>query len=222
VYWDTSRDGSSWTNVWSVTDATLGFSLAALYIGFVAGYNGTESASNFTIANVDNAVSVNAASSPAAVTGLVKGIAAGGDIQNSGGTTTTQSQMNLIGSSLGAAWVRFDCNQEQIDPTHSGSYNWSICDTAVTDAQAAGLQVLLMVGEPSSATPYAQYSTFFAAAVARYYPRGVTAFEVMNEVNTGSNWGGTANATQSSKPATRLPRRSSRIASSSQRVSHRT
>jgi len=91
----------------------------------------------------------------------------------------------------------------------SDAYTWSYSDNPVNAALAAGLNVLFVINgsdipswaaSPSSSldTFTSQYAAFAEAAVQRYSvtPFNIHTYEVWNEPNLGSNWGGTASGTQ--------------------------
>jgi hypothetical protein len=115
--------------------------------------------------------------------------------------------MNGIAAS-GATWVRLGASWSQAEQT-SDTYTWSYSDNPVNAALAAGLNVLFVINgsdipswaaSPSSSlnTFTSQYAAFAQAAVQRYSmsPFNIHTYEVWNEPNLGSNWGGTASGTQ--------------------------
>ena len=99
----------------------------------------------------------------------------------------------------GARWVRFDFYWGALEPSR-GSYNWALTDRAVNAAHARGLQVLALVtytptwARPAGTTDHApptnpqDYANFIRAAVQRYAPMGVKAWEIWNEPNSGHFW----------------------------------
>ena len=145
--------------------------------------------------------------SSAASTGLAAAISPG-DVSSLSGTQLT-NMMNSIAAS-GATWVRLGAQWAAAEPS-SGVYSWNAYDPAIQAAVAAGLQVLFCINGgnaplPSwAASPSAnlntfasQYAAFAKAAVQRYSvsPFNIHTYEIWNEPNLGSNWGGTASGTQ--------------------------
>jgi GH35 family endo-1,4-beta-xylanase len=143
----------------------------------------------------------------AASTGLAAAISPG-DVSSLSGTQLT-NMMNGIAAS-GATWVRLGAQWAAAEPS-SGVYSWNAYDPAIQAAVAAGLQVLFCINGgnaplPSwAASPSAnlntfasQYAAFAKAAVQRYSvsPFNIHTYEIWNEPNLGSNWGGTASGTQ--------------------------
>ncbi len=136
--------------------------------------------------------------SSAASTGLAAGISTG-DVT---GLTSAQlaTMMNGIAAS-GATWVRLDVYWAQVEQS-PGSWNWALPDKTIGAALAAGLTPLAILNGaamPSWATspPSAvQFTPFVTAAVQHYAAQGVHTYEVWNEPNLGSNWGGTASGSE--------------------------
>ncbi|BBH15749.1 hypothetical protein Back2_00360 [Nocardioides baekrokdamisoli] len=101
---------------------------------------------------------------------------------------------------VGATWVRVDLPWDQIQPTKSGPYDWTVVDKIVTTAHTLGLHVLPVLGHTppwargactGMACPPARPTDVEAlmdAAVRRYAPDGVHAWEIWNEPNSGTFW----------------------------------
>ena len=81
----------------------------------------------------------------------------------------------------------------------TGAYTWP-ADPLIRAARAAGFKVLATLG----ASPWyarladgspdpTMFATFAAAAATRYYPLGVTAYEIWNRPNTAHYWGAKVN-----------------------------
>ncbi len=100
---------------------------------------------------------------------------------------------------IGAAWVRLDVDWSVVE-AERGRYDWSANDRLVDAAIAADLDVLGMLAyTPAWARPPGTddkhppiddegFAEFAAAAVARYGPSGVRAWEVWNEPNSALFW----------------------------------
>ena len=95
--------------------------------------------------------------------------------------------------SLGVGWVRIELPIKVIEPS-AGQRNWTVADQVVSDAAAAGLQIVAVfahppsgswiadwLGLPVSPPPAAQFGAFVHDVVARY-PQ-VAAWEIWNEQN---------------------------------------
>jgi hypothetical protein len=110
----------------------------------------------------------------------------------------------------GVQWIRANMNWSSVEPNAKGTLDaWWLdeIDYAVTQAQAAGIQVLMPIadGVPywASADPkksggswnkywkptnFADYADFAARIVSRYSAKGVHAYEVWNEPNYSRFW----------------------------------
>ena len=104
-------------------------------------------------------------------------------------------------ASIGLKWVRVDADWDYIQPTSASSFDWSATDQVVLAADAAHMNVDLLIDaspawanssdsggtftEPASATAFA---TFAGEVAARYGPLGVHAYEIWNEENTQAFW----------------------------------
>ncbi len=102
---------------------------------------------------------------------------------------------------LGVRWIRADLSWTDVQPTGPATYRWDPFDRVVTAARARGLQVLPILSytpawardagcERFSCPPRSakEFATFARAAVSRYAPRGVRAWEVWNEPNFTTFW----------------------------------
>lgn len=103
---------------------------------------------------------------------------------------------------LGAAWVRFDIEWNNIENAGPGQYNWAPYDRLVTTANAQGLKVLGIIGytppwarkaeckDDSMCAPanVADFARFAGAAAGHYRPLGVSAWEIWNEPNTANHF----------------------------------
>jgi polysaccharide biosynthesis protein PslG len=104
-------------------------------------------------------------------------------------------------SGIGLRWVRVDADWNYIQPTSASSFDWSATDEVVAAANAAHMNVDLLIDDspawangsnsggtftqPSSA---AAFATFAGQVAARYGPLGVHAYEIWNEENTQAFW----------------------------------
>ena len=98
----------------------------------------------------------------------------------------------------GATWVRVDLDWSVVQAAGPDSYDWSAMDSHVALARGAGLRLLPVVsfsprwldGGAAPATPAAveAYARFLGAAVARYRPLGIRAWEIWNEPNLSGFW----------------------------------
>jgi hypothetical protein len=108
---------------------------------------------------------------------------------------------------MGARWIRFDIAWSDIQAKGPDRYDWPRYDAVIWAASSRHLDVLGMIGyTPRWAAPSgaasdkfpprdtADYARFAAAAVRRYAPLGVHAWEIWNEPNNPDFW----------KPAPRL------------------
>lgn len=100
----------------------------------------------------------------------------------------------------GVTSVRIDFGWKDIEPDHQGDYRWDKLDALVTEYQAAGFSVLLMLywapewssgttaknGVPSSGTDFGN----LAGAVARRHP-DLAGIELWNEPDIDTFWAGT-------------------------------
>lgn len=122
------------------------------------------------------------------------GIAAGGTIELS---RRGELERELDGYvDLGVGWIRFDLRWYLVE-RRPGRLEWAKQDRVVKEARRRGLRILATVayapdwakpdGTDSSIDPRA-YARFAAAAVRRYSPQGVRAYEIWNEPNSGSFW----------------------------------
>lgn len=95
---------------------------------------------------------------------------------------------------LGMTWLRTDLYWSNIQAAGPDSYDWTVPDRVVATAAAHGVQVLFVVGttpqwarsiatERSAPADPADYGAFLDAAVRRYAPLGVHAWEIWNEPN---------------------------------------
>lgn len=99
----------------------------------------------------------------------------------------------------GARWVRVDLAWTTVEPVR-GAPDWTAFDRVLDAAQVRGLDVLALVAyappwaRPGCATHLcppddaADYAGFLAAAVARYGPERVAAWELWNEPNVAAFW----------------------------------
>lgn len=119
------------------------------------------------------------------------GIAAGGTIQNEDATTLGKDLDAIKASN--AKWLRIDINWAQVQGGGSTSWNWT-SDALIKGALSRGLKVLATIvyapswAKTSGQVDPAAYGTFVKAAVARYAPQGVHAYEIWNEANTSWGW----------------------------------
>jgi hypothetical protein len=109
------------------------------------------------------------------------------------------SDFNTI-QSTGAKWVRFDFDWSGVQAGGPSSWNWSAIDQGVNAARSRGLNVLAVADyTPTWArgagtddkyppTNPNNFATFLRAAVTRYAPLGVHAWEIWNEPNNAAFW----------------------------------
>jgi hypothetical protein len=116
----------------------------------------------------------------------------------------SQAALNQVlndASTLGVGWLRADLAWDDVQPTSASLFDWSSFDRLVQGAAARHLEVLPMVGyTPAWARPAgcstpkcapahpAQFASFARAAVRRYAPLGVHAWEIWNEPNVEGFW----------------------------------
>jgi polysaccharide biosynthesis protein PslG len=114
--------------------------------------------------------------------------------------TPAQLDAKLNGmQATGTKWVRFDMGWNVVQPTDSGTYNWSTYDAIVTAIHNRGMNAVGVIDftpswarqsncPPSTMCPpapaYVQdYANFATAAAQRYAPYGVHDWEIWNEPN---------------------------------------
>lgn len=101
---------------------------------------------------------------------------------------------------VGYGWHRRDFIWSEIEPTTKGTFNWSGYDDMVLLANQAGIKTLPILcysvnwangNAGNNMVPpinSQDYADFCAAVVNRYYPMGVTHYELWNEPNIDSFW----------------------------------
>jgi polysaccharide biosynthesis protein PslG len=137
----------------------------------------------------------------------VYGIAAGCCIQWMS-ATSIGNQLDAY-SAIGAKWIRFDINWNDIQAGGPSSYAWANYDKVVNAATSRGIRVLGMLGySPPWARPSGcddskcapanvnDYATFAGAAAAHLAPLGVHAWEIWNEPNAVAFWKPSPNPAQ--------------------------
>ena len=148
--------------------------------------------------SVTRADRLGATMSNVASDGIGTGVSPGDVTELSSAQLTTMMQGI---KSAGATWVRLDVFWGQVESS-KGSWNWTLPDKTIGAALAAGLKPLLILNgafmpswaiSPPSA---AQFTPFVEEAVTRYAAMGVHTYEVWNEPNLGSNWGGQASGAE--------------------------
>jgi hypothetical protein len=139
--------------------------------------------------------------SPARAAGIQNprfGFAAGGDIQN---FRADDLARYLDGARAAhAGWIRIDINWNVVQHAGPASYDWARFDNVVQAVTSRGMRVLAGVlytppwarppGTSATHPPsnLADYATFVTAAVKRYAPMGVHAYEIWNEPNVANFW----------------------------------
>jgi polysaccharide biosynthesis protein PslG len=126
------------------------------------------------------------------------GFAAGGDIQN---LSAVELARYLDGTRAAhAGWIRIDVNWNVIQNAGPASYDWSRFDVVVNAVRSRGMRVLAgILYTPPWARPAGtnanfppsnleDYAAFVKAAVRRYAPMGVHAYEIWNEPNIANFW----------------------------------
>ena len=100
----------------------------------------------------------------------------------------------------GGRWVRFDFHWPSIQPSGPSTFDWTTTDRAVSAARSRGLEVLAILtytppwARPAGTTDQhppsnpSDYAAFARAAVTRYAPQGVNAWEIWNEPNQNGFW----------------------------------
>jgi Ca2+-binding RTX toxin-like protein len=98
-------------------------------------------------------------------------------------------------SSLGVAQIRTDLWWNVVQARGPGTFDWRVFDRVLDTAQSHGIDILPVLGRaPSWATTSGNvkdFAAFAAAAAARYGSDGIVAWEIWNEPNLTSFWGGT-------------------------------
>ena len=102
---------------------------------------------------------------------------------------------------LGAGWLRTDLNWAAVQAEGPDGHDWSSMDRIVALAREQGLRVLPVVGfapdwartgpdGPLAPDAAEHFARFVTAAVERYRPEGVRAWEIWNEPNMDGFWPG--------------------------------
>ena len=126
------------------------------------------------------------------------GFAAGGNIQN---LSAAELARYLDGAKAAhTGWIRIDINWAVVQADGASSYNWTPFDNVVRATTSRGMKVLAGIlytpgwarpaGTAANTPPsdLSAYGRFASAAVARYAPMGVHAYEVWNEPNIVNFW----------------------------------
>ncbi|OBB20622.1 cellulase family glycosylhydrolase [Mycolicibacterium elephantis] len=104
---------------------------------------------------------------------------------------------------LGATAIRMSCIWQYVEPNLNGKYVWGALDRAIDAAEAAGLDILLII-EPRRANVYALFGLPIASsvdpvkygrlckAIAQRYAGRIAYFEIGNEVNNRAFFAGGA------------------------------
>ena len=137
---------------------------------------------------------------PATATGTIVdehrlGIATGAILWNK---TAAEREAELADlENLGAQWVRTTLFWRDVQPTGPTAYDWAEADSIVAAANQHHIAIIYQViGAPLWSVPGSQpgdkydyppdpslYADFVATVAARYYPQGVTAYELGNSPN---------------------------------------
>lgn len=140
-------------------------------------------------------------SSPAGTAGpaLVGGVSFSGQLSTLGPDALAAALDDTV--SVGAHWVREGLSWSAVQPLPAAPPDWSGFDRVVAGARQRGLHLLVIIGSsPAWARPAgcrvptcaparpAQFAAFADAAVRRYAPLGVHAWEIWNEPNTTRFW----------------------------------
>lgn len=117
-----------------------------------------------------------------------------------GGREGAPLEAELAGiAATGARYLRIDVDWSAIEQER-GTYDWSAVDRIIGTARACGLDVIGLLAytptwarapgasEHSPPTDPATFAAFARAAVQRYAPRGVKAWEIWNEPNLTFYW----------------------------------
>lgn len=125
---------------------------------------------------------------------MIRGVSVGGGQL----TNTGRAQEYLKAGQAHASWIRTELNWSSVEPTQ-GTFTW-VFDPVVTDIQSAGCGVIAVLhavpdwanggtgpyGMPTDSTLMQNYAYRTAK---HYLPRGVTNFQIGNEVNGSKpNW----------------------------------
>lgn len=100
---------------------------------------------------------------------------------------------------LGVRWLRVDLRWRTVQADGPDAYDWSGFDPVVALAREFDIQLLPVVGstpqwawsdpvERSAPADVADYARFLTAAVDRYQPLGISAWEIWNEPNMKTFW----------------------------------
>lgn len=137
---------------------------------------------------------------PSAAGGLRLGISYGGRLPRLSAAAVDGALDDAL--ALGVGWVRFDFGWDAIQPVSPGAFDWSTFDAiaAAVNQRHMGLLPVLQytpVWARAAACPTTDhcrpanpdsFAAFAAAAVRRYAPLGVHAWEIWNEPNTSGAW----------------------------------
>jgi hypothetical protein len=137
---------------------------------------------------------------PSASGGLRLGISYGGGLPRLSPTAVAGALDDAL--ALGVGWVRLDFGWDAIQPVSPETFDWSTFDAiaAAVNQRHMGLLPVLQytpVWARAAACPTTdhcrpaspdRFAAFAAAAVRRYAPLGVHAWEIWNEPNTSGAW----------------------------------
>jgi hypothetical protein len=191
----------------SVILLVTGIGIYALVFTHAATPYATVEAENGTLSsNASLAIGSGASSGKYVSFGTPEATASSKGIGLSVPTFPTLSQSEQIAwlkdfQSLGITWIRFDIYWSNVQPTNASSYNWSMYDTAITNADAYGMHIDAIVDystpwasestcstsefcQPANAQTYATY----AAAIAQRYGSKIASEEIWNEPNIVNFW----------------------------------
>jgi hypothetical protein len=104
-------------------------------------------------------------------------------------------------AAAGVRWLRVDLDWSYLEP-EPGQFDWCRADRVIAAARARGLDVLAVpafapkwASRPDAGDGFhraprdpAEYAAFVTAAVQRYAPAGVHAWEIWNEPNVSAFW----------------------------------
>lgn len=139
------------------------------------------------------------ASSGSGRSALIAGISFSGQLSTMGPRQLATALDDTV--NVGAGWIREGLSWAAVQPVPAGPENWSGFDNVVAGANRRHLRLLVILGstpawdrpatcrQPTCAPERtAPFAAFAAAAVRRYAPLGVHAWEIWNEPNTLRFW----------------------------------
>lgn len=109
-----------------------------------------------------------------------------------GGEFQTQTEELRLMKEAGIAWARSDFDWSGLQRAQDGAWNFTSLDTVISNAEAAGVQMLPILGYSTSfATPAHKHLDLwghYVRAIAEHYRTRLPVWEIWNEENINGFW----------------------------------